>query len=200
MNAGEQYAWATLRALASEDVCARTGATFDGDTGSYGLDLFNQHVNVSLGSSMMSSPTQEGTHLVTALSYFSVLSVLSFLINGKPVPPSGRLVKPGQISGLDAMVRGSHTLPLPKLSARYAADLEGFLKRGQTYGGIPQAYGDASILLHPFKVVPVVLILWAGDDEFPARSDLLLDETCPSQLPADILWCIMMLTVLEMLT
>jgi hypothetical protein len=108
-------------------------------------------------------------------------------------------MKPAAMPRMQAMVRGSHALPLQKLSARYAGDVEGFLQRGAAYGGIPQSYGDASLLLHPFKVLPVVLILWAGDDEFPARSDLLLDKTSEAQLPPDILWSIMMLTILAML-
>ena len=199
MNTGEQHAWELLKALPPGDVCTRTGATFDVDTRTYRVALFNQHVDVSLESNTICGSTPEAEHLVTALSYFSCLSVLSFLISGQDIPPSGHLVKPAAMPGMQAMVRGSHTLPLHNLSARYAEGVEGFLQRGATYGGMPQSYGDASLLLHPFKVLPVVLILWAGDDEFPARSDLLLDKTSEAQLPPDILWCIMMLTVLAML-
>jgi len=199
VNTGEQHAWNTLKALNEDEVCARTGATYDPATGLYGLNLFNQHVDVSPDSETVTSPTPDGTHLVTALSYFSVLSVLSFLINGKDTPPSGNLVKPAELSGMEAMVRGSHTLPLHKLTARHANNIEGFLQRGATYGGTPQSYGDASLLLQPFQAMPVVLILWAADEEFPARSDLLLDRSSESQVPADILWCIMMLSILAMM-
>lgn len=199
MNAGEQHAWEHLKSLAAEDVCSRTGATFDRETNVYGLDLFNQHVDVSLGSFEISGHTPQAERLLAALSYFSHLSILTFLARAQDIPPSGRLVKPGDMPGVDVMVRGSHTLPLHKLTARYGDDVEAFLRRGQTYGGIPQTHGDASLLLHPFKVLPVVLILWVGDEEFPPRSDLLLDGTSQFQVPPDILWCLMMLTVLAML-
>lgn len=199
MNTGEQHAWERLKSLAAENVCSRTGATFDREKNSYALGLFNQQVEVLLDSGDICGNTPEADHLLNALSYFSRLSVLSFLIHAKDIPPSGNLVKPIEMPGMEAMVRGSHTLPLHKLTARYSGDVEGFLERGNTYGGIPQAYGDASLLLHPFNVLPVVLIMRAGDDEFPANSSLLLDTTSQFQAPPDILWCIMMLSVLMML-
>ena len=199
MNTGEQHAWKKLTSLASDDVCSRTGAIFNRDSETYSLDLFDQRVDVSPGSCEIIGHTPQAEHLLTALSHFSRLSVLGFLIHAQDIHLSGRLVKPGELPGVDAMVRGSHTLPLDELSARYAENIEELLPRGQAYGGIPQDHGDASLLLHPFKALPVVLILWSGDEEFPARSDLLLDASSRYQAPPDILWCVMMLTVLAML-
>ncbi len=154
---------------------------------------------MSLAHEAIIGSTPEAKYLVDRLSYFSHLSLLSFLINGRDIPCSGNLVRPAEMSGMEAMVRGSHTLPLHKLTTHHADSIDGFLQRGATYGGTPQSYGDASLLLEPFKVLPVVLILWVADEEFPARSDLLLDRSSESQVPADILWCIMMLTILAMM-
>jgi hypothetical protein len=47
--------------------------------------------------------------------------------------------------------------------------------------------------------VPVTLILWLEDEEFPARSHLLFDETCEQHLPPDIVWSVAMLCALVML-
>lgn len=62
-----------------------------------------------------------------------------------------------------------------------------------------QHYGDASIELFPFPRMPVTIILWEKDDEFPARADLVFDSTCEMQLPIDIIWSIAMLCVLVMM-
>jgi hypothetical protein len=43
--------------------------------------------------------------------------------------------------------------------------------------------------------VPVTLILWRADDEFPARADLLFDATARHHLPTDVLWAVAMLAV-----
>jgi len=199
MGNGEEHAWERLKALAAAEVCSRTGATFDDDANAYSLDLFGQRVDLSLNACEFTGRTPQAEHLLAKLACFSRLSVLTYLLHAKDIPPSGRLVKPEEMPGMTAMVGGSHTLPLDGLCAKYAEDLEGFLERGREYGGVPQEYGDASLLFRPFTVVPVVLVLWAADEEFGARCSLLLDTTSRFQGPADFLWCVMMLTVLAMM-
>jgi hypothetical protein len=53
--------------------------------------------------------------------------------------------------------------------------------------------------LPPFPKVPTTVILWTEDDEFPARADLLFDNTGPRHLPLDVLWSVAMLSVLSLL-
>ena len=60
-------------------------------------------------------------------------------------------------------------------------------------------YGDASVELLPLPRIPVTLILWLSDYEFPARADLLFDSTCEQRLPLDVIWSIAMMSVLVML-
>ena len=47
--------------------------------------------------------------------------------------------------------------------------------------------------------MPITLIFWQEDEEFPARSYLLFDETCEQHLPPDILWSVAMMCALVML-
>ncbi len=47
--------------------------------------------------------------------------------------------------------------------------------------------------------IPVTLILWLQDEEFPARADLLFDSSCELHVPIDIIWSIAMMSTLVML-
>ena len=59
----------------------------------------------------------------------------------------------------------------------------------QVYGAVPFDQGDLSVTLHAFPLVPVALILWKGDDEFPPEGTILFDRTIYSMLSAeDIAW------------
>jgi hypothetical protein len=60
------------------------------------------------------------------------------------------------------------------------------------------SYGDAAVKLLPMPRIPVIFILWIGDDEFPPRADLLMDSTAPLHLPIDIIWSVAMLSTLVM--
>jgi hypothetical protein len=199
MSSGEQHGWEQLGTLSPEAVCLRTGATYDREANVYGLDVFSARVNVAPGTREMSGDTPQAEKLLAGLSFFSHRSILGFLIHGQAITPSGHWVTPGEMPGVDAMVRGSHTLPLDKLAARYATCADAFVQRAETWGGHPESFGDAAVCLHPFTGLPMLLILWTGDEEFPARSSLLLDTTSRSQVTPEILWCVMMLTVLAML-
>jgi hypothetical protein len=199
MDVGEETAWENLEALPPADVSARTGAAFDEGSGLYRLAMFGHPVEVSPAPRTITGHSPEAEHVLTKLAYFSRLSVLGFLIHAQDIPPSGRLIKPEEMVGVDVMTRGSHTLPLAKIAARYANNAEGLLARGRTYGGVPESYGDASLLLHPFRSIPVTLVLWSDDNEFPARCSLLLDSATRHQAPPDIIWCIMMMTSLAMM-
>ncbi|MBF0538534.1 MAG: DUF3786 domain-containing protein [Nitrospirae bacterium] len=115
------------------------------------------------------------------------------------IPLSERLVPPEGLKGGEMFFKGAHALPLDKLAARFGADRDGFLDRGIALGGEVVSLGDVAIRVSPFPRVPVVLILWLKDDEFPARVNLLFDSTCEFHLPLDMNWNVAMMCALMML-
>jgi len=60
---------------------------------------------------------------------------------------------------------------------------------GKVYGAKPFDHGDCSVVVQAFPRVPVALILWEGDDEFPPEGNLLFDRSISKILSAeDIAW------------
>lgn len=96
-------------------------------------------------------------------------------------------------------MNGTHVLPLDMVANEYHNDKQGFLDRGLELRGEKLDYGDASIQLNPFPRIPISVLLWEGDEEFPARCKLLFDSTSKLHLPADVLWSTAMMTLLIML-
>jgi hypothetical protein len=137
--------------------------------------------------------------LLDRLGYFSRLSILLYLTSAKNIPFSGRLVQPVNLKGGHIFFRGTHILPLDKLALKYGNDAGGFLKRGTALGGRQMNHGDVSVQLFPFPRIPVVVILWQEDEEFPPRTDLLFDSTCEFHLALDILWSTAMKSLLIMM-
>jgi hypothetical protein len=76
--------------------------------------------------------------------------------------------------------------PLKKMFGRNAALLE---KHAKALGGIPIDAGDMGYEFRLFPKVPIQLILWEGDEEFPAEANILFDESIGDLLsPEDIAW------------
>lgn len=55
--------------------------------------------------------------------------------------------------------------------------------------GQPVAYGDVSFAFRIFPKVPIQIILWEGDEEFPAEANILFDRTISDMFsPEDVAW------------
>ena len=86
-----------------------------------------------------------------------------------------------------------------KIANKYGNNKQDFFERGKKYNAERLDYGDASIKLYPLPRIAIIIILWEQDDEFPARSDILLDASCEEHLSADMIWSLAMLSALIML-
>ncbi len=54
-----------------------------------------------------------------------------------------------------------------------------------TLGGKKADYGDVSVTINAFSRVPVTLVLWRGDDEFPPSGNILFDSSITDYLTLD---------------
>jgi hypothetical protein len=196
---GDQLAWALLAEAEPGIICQRADVQYDFVANKFILQSFGQQVFVDVSNFTISSPTALGDQLLHRQGYFFDLACLWYLGKAKNKPLSGRLASPASLSGGEIFQKGTHVLPLDQIASKYGNDLEGFYKRGAELGGQQLEHGDASLLLHPFPRVPVTLILWEPDEDFPARVDMFFDATCEQHLPTDVIWSTAMTSVLFML-
>ena len=196
---GDQMAWSLVAEGEPGTICRQADARYEFAVNRFVLQSFGQEIHINVSNYAISSPTPLGEQLLHRLGYFFDLACLWYLGKARDKPLSGRLVSPASVSGGEIFQKGTHVLPLDRIAARYGEDPEGFYARGAELGALRLEHGDASLLLHPFPRVPVTLILWQADDEFPARVDMFFDATCEQHLPTDVIWSTAMTTVLIML-
>ena len=196
---GEELAWQTLLKSDPEKIKRRAKVTYDQTSQVYTLTSFGCDLGVSLKDTRIFGFSPEGEALLDKLGSSIELTLLWYLISAKDIPISGEWVRPDSLSGGQIYLKGSHVLPLDKIVEKYGADAQVFIDRGKQYGGDVLDYGDAAIRFLPFPRVPVALTLWTADEEFPARTNLLLDANCELQIPTDIIWATCMLSLKLML-
>lgn len=199
MSSGEKQCWEIIAKLNPEDVCKNAQASYDMASSFYTLKSFGMDLHISPSEERIFSHAPGSQVILERLAYFSRLSILRYLTGAKDIPLSGELIKPVNLKGGQLFFRGTHVLPCDALAGKYGNNVEGFFAKGAELGGEQLKYGDASIRLFPLPRIPVVLILWRADDEFPARLDLLFDSACEIQLPIDINWSIAMMSLLIMM-
>ncbi|MDO8723869.1 MAG: DUF3786 domain-containing protein [Syntrophales bacterium] len=192
---GEKEAWDILSDLDSKDINTNAKALFNSYDSTYELTCFGQDICISLKDRNVFTKSILGKLLVNTLGEYSRFSILRYLINAIDIPLSGQLVRPSDLPGGDIFMRGTHVLPLDKMAEYFADNFNEFLIIGKSLGGSQLDYGDMSLKIFPFPRVPVVLIIWSGDEEFPPKSSLLLDSSCVSYLSTDIIWSTSMMAV-----
>jgi hypothetical protein len=74
------------------------------------------------------------------------------------------------------------------LVRRFGDDVAAVRHAAEAVGATPlELTSDAAYVFELVPKVPVALLYWSGDDEFPARADFLFDRTAGRHLPTDAL-------------
>jgi hypothetical protein len=76
--------------------------------------------------------------------------------------------------------------PLKKVFGQNVAALN---KAAARLGAVPMEAGSAGFLLNLFPYAPIQIIVWEGDEEFPAEANILFDAAIGDYLsPEDAAW------------
>ncbi len=197
---GEEKGWKILEGLPVHDVCRRASVRHDDEKGSFIVKSFGIDFCVSVSERRIFSSSTNSILFLNKFKDFFRLSLLWYLSSAKDIPFTGRLIRPIDVRGGQRFFTGTHLLPLDRVAAIYGRDRDKFIRRGLEFGAGEAGHGDASLILYPLPRVPITLILWLEDEEFPARADLLFDSTCDLQIGlSDIVWSLAMLTTMVMI-
>jgi len=198
---GEEKAWNEICGLPRTDVCGRTGAVYDEAVQAYRIRCFGKEFHVNPCDMLISSEQPESNLFLGTLKDFFRMAILWYLSSAMDIPQTGRLVRPVDVRGGHRFSAGTHVLPLDAIAAKYGRDPEGFINKGLKYGAeVLNGYGDAAIKLYPLPRVPVTMLLWREDEEFPAKAELFFDSTCEFQLAlSDVIWAVALMCSVIML-
>ena len=72
-----------------------------------------------------------------------------------------------------------------QLVADLHADVEVFRRAGERFGGESIEMGDAAYAFRVLPHVPLAVVWWIGDDDFPANAIVLFDSAASHYLPTD---------------
>lgn len=169
-------------------IADRSGAVFEPDSegGAFlTLDFLNRKITVTWPECDMSF-VDSGDEVPIQQQVL----LLHYLIGAKGPAISGEWIAYQEVPDgkfyLDAFLRRAKNPMVqgfgmqPELLVKLATEV---------YGGKPFDQGDLSVVVRALPMVPVALILWKGDDEFPPEGTILFDRSISDILSAeDIAW------------
>jgi hypothetical protein len=114
--------------------------------------------------------------------------MITYLLNAQEIPLAEKLVAGSSLKGGKCFFQGAHGFPLDPLIKQYGRDVDGFVNRGLSLGATREHFGDAGLRLAALPRVPVVMVLWGAEEEFPARLNVIFDATIDKHLPLDAIY------------
>lgn len=180
----DPHLWVQLEKEIPEEICRKVLVRYDQEKG-FLLSFLNQTFQILPRKRVILALFNHVPHIK---SFELDLIILTYLLRVQPVDFEGKMVNEKQIPGGETFFRGPRSLPTGPLEDLFGENRETFLSVGRRLNGEERKLGDAAICLPVFPRVPVTLILWEKDDEFPAKITANFDSTISRHLPLDIIW------------
>lgn len=173
--------WEDLRSADPKNVCDRGKVHYE-DEVCYVLTSLERTVRIYPGEERFES---EDKTLAESADF--QLLLLSYLLYAQKIDPAGNWVSEKDIKGGSLFFRGPHALPSAPLERRFGGDPGEFRRKALTLGGQELAYGDMAMSFPVLPRIPVAVVLWTQDEEFPARVTFMMDSSIEAHLPLDVI-------------
>jgi hypothetical protein len=178
----------TLSGMDITQQCLRSGAQYvhpDKVT----IEYLNQSyimavpgMEISLGDSPGHREEQESHQQIDLRDR---ILMLHYLIAARGTPATGKLIGFRQLpGGIFEHIGFSREILAPLLD-HFGREPERLLEAAANMGGARAAYGDVAVSIKAFPNVPVVIVLWRGDDEFAPNASMLFDSTVTDYLSTE---------------
>ena len=115
--------------------------------------------------------------------------ILHYLQAGGLQFPTGNWIAYREIQGASFYFSAFVKRAIDPLKNTFGSNIQGLVKAAERLGGQAIPAGDAGFEFRVLPRIPVQLILWEGDAEFPPEANILFDETIGDILsPEDVAW------------
>lgn len=119
------------------------------------------------------------------LPIFARILILHYLVNRSRAIYTGQLISYKELPGGSIYIQPFTNRAIRPLVSTFGANPENLVRVAGQIGGDPVQLGDSGVVLKVFPRIPVTLVVWGGDEEFPASGNILFDSSAGSLLPTE---------------
>ena len=147
--------------------------------GSFSFDFVAQPVRVELGPVTVSGSGDK------EISLTDQVLILHYLTTADGRPMSGQWIAFREIPGAQSYHTAFYNRAMKPLLAGFAEN-PGLLPQVAAFMSPQEGEGgDASIVVKAFPRVPLMLQVWAGDEDFGAEANVLFDRSVPGYMSSE---------------
>jgi len=175
-----------LAEVAPDSLCKNKGCTYNPSDESYSLALWNLQHTLNPKAKTISSSGLSG---YVNHEYYD-LFVIYYLLKVRPEIITGEWISEKDLAGGPTFFRGPHLIPTQLVSDTFINDIERFEGRCRKLGGTPVEMGDSAFTFQISPEIPVTVLYWVGDEDFPAEAKILYDRSIEDILTLDIIYAL----------
>jgi hypothetical protein len=108
--------------------------------------------------------------------------ILHYLLSAKGTPLSNKLISFKELPGGDNYFRTFSKRAIEPLVEHFGEQPHVLIDIAVKLGGRTVALGDVAVSINAFSRVPITIVLWQGDEEFPAQGNILFDAAVSDYL------------------
>jgi len=175
-----------LSELNPKDACRRASCKYDDMNELYRLSVWGDEYGIfpnQLKINCMNNNTQ-------SLHDYFYLFIIHYLLKSKEIEISNEWISEKDLPCGTTFFRGPHEIPTNLITLRFNNNINEFKKRCKQLHGIPLNMADAAYYFKITPRIPVAVLYWRGDDEFPAESKILYDKTIAEHLASDVIYAL----------
>jgi hypothetical protein len=175
-----------LAQAAPADICRNGRCRFDSVGRTYSLSVWNEEYVIDCAGKKIG---RIGAATPEPHEFFS-LFIIYYLLAAKDARVSGEWISEKDLPGGATFFRGPHLLPTDLISGRFGDNLAEFKKCCRESGGAALDLADAAFRFDITPDIPVAVLYWQGDEDFPAEAKILYDRSITALLPLDIVFAL----------
>jgi hypothetical protein len=111
--------------------------------------------------------------------------ILHYLTSTKSTPATGKLITFKQLPGVVSYFPVFSQRTIRPLLNCFGKEPELLIDTAAKLGGYKADYGDVSVTINAFPRVPITIVLWRGDDEFPSNGSIMFDANISDYLSTE---------------
>ena len=163
-----ELAWSKLTDSNIQALSVDAGASFHNSE--ILLPTFNQRIVIDITTRSMRIGSEE-------LAIFDKILALHYLLGCDRSKPTGNLISFAQAPGGEVYYSAFKKRSIDRLAEMFGDAPERLVRAGSSLGGEPLKMATAAVKLSVYPMLPVVVLIWQGDDEVAAAANLLFDES-----------------------
>ena len=111
--------------------------------------------------------------------------ILHYLARAKGTPLSKEIITYKELPEGPNYFRTFYKRAIKPLVDHFGQEPGQLIDIAKKLGGRKADFGDVAVTMNAFSKVPVTLVLWRGDEEFPPEGNILFDSTIPDYLSTE---------------